>query len=191
MNKFIVVVVVLLVLCNVFCYYTFLRDGNLKPQDTNEEYLHYLRKQFLRTENKYEGLLFPSNVSCGSDTVIVDLSKIIVKPTLVYYFSGNTCPPCLESVKDSIEKQFPDYQDRIDILFMSGDLETRLYKNYLGKKIIRVYNEKNKLFTDSPFAPMLFIMDSDLKIQHLFVTDKQTLDLTSIYLNTIKQRYFN
>lgn len=191
MNKFLTVVIIMLVVCNIFCYYTFFRDDRSKSQDTHAEYLHYMHKLSLQTENKYEGQVFPPYASAGSDTTRIDLSKMIVKPTLVFYFSDSACPPCLESVRDNIEKEFPDYQQRTDILFMSGDLEKRLRNNFLGKKIIKIHDEKKDLFFNPQLAPVLFIIDSDMKIQHLFVTDKQTPDLTSCYLNIIKQRYFN
>lgn len=191
MNKFITAVIVMLVFCNIFCYYTFFREKPSKSQNIRAEYLHYMHRQSLQIEHKHEGQVFPSQVSYGADTAMISLSKIIRKPTLVFYFSQDACPPCLEAVRDSIGKKIPDYQERDDVLFMSNDLELRLYNKYLGKKIIRVYDEKNELFSNTQHFPLFFVIDSDMKIRHLFATDKMTPDLTSVYLDIIKQRYFD
>lgn len=179
------------ILCNIYFYYILFYSQDSKSTDTYADYLYYIRKQSLLIEHQHEGQLFPSYITCGTDTSLIDLSKTIISPTLVYYFPGQTCPPCLETIRDSIEKNFPDYQNKKNILFMSNNLEKVLYNNYLGKKIIKFYDKQNSLFSNCSTFPMFFILDSDMKIQHLFVIDKQTPMLTSYYLKIIKQRYFD
>lgn len=190
MKKLIITIIVILILCNLFCYYMFFCNKSSHSTNIYADYLYYMREQSLLLENKYEGLNFPAYLKCGKDTSLIDISTIITSPTLVFYFSGQTCPPCLEAIKDSIKIIFPDYQNNANIIFMSNNLEKALYNNYLGKKIMRFQNKQDTLFSDGSIFPIFFILDTNLKIQHLFLIDKQTPKLTSYYLKIIKQRFF-
>jgi alkyl hydroperoxide reductase subunit AhpC len=154
------------------------------------EYLYKVSKELIKLQLRYEQ--YPLNnceIYTGSDTSkIMSIKTLINKPKLIFGSSGNMCPPCIETVIEQLREIIPDYSHNDDIIFVA-DIEKRLKNNYYDKQVFSFCNKK-----DFPLykigAPYLFVLDEDMVIKMLFITNKSTPELTSEYLKTIKRLYF-
>lgn len=118
----------------------------------------------------------------------IDLSG---KNVLVFYFSIETCQPCLEKICDEIERIFPDYSINENIIFFSIDLENRLRKNFLGKQITTSLKKDKQLSFDKYYTPALFILDSNNIIHNIFIPDKDNTNALINYLKKIQKEYLS
>lgn len=113
------------------------------------------------------------------------------RKNLVFYFSVETCQPCLEKICDEIKGVFPDYSTNNNIIFFSNDLEKRLRKKFMGKQITTsTKNAKQFPFTKYK-VPLLFTLDSDSSMHDIFIADKDNPQELRKYLLAIKKRYFD
>lgn len=127
----------------------------------------------------------------GKDTTnIVNITDLIKKKKLCFFFSSNTCPPCLDNVLKLIDKIFPGYKKRDDIIFISNDLELRFRESYYGKPIFRNNNKELGALFEKSEMPTFFILDNDLQAKCVFIVDKMTPEYIEDYLNIMKQRFF-
>lgn len=127
----------------------------------------------------------------GKDTIKdINIKDIIKEKILCFYFSAHTCPPCLDNIRDLIEKIFPDYKERNDIIFISNDTEFRLLGNFYEKPIFWNNNKKLGPAFEKSETPTFFILDKDLQAKCVFIADKITPEYIEDYLQIIKQRFF-
>lgn len=128
----------------------------------------------------------------GKDTThAINISNNISTNILCYYFSSQTCPPCLDHIYELIKKIFPDYMSRNDIIFISNDLEFRLRDDFYHKKIFWNNNKKLNMPLEKAGIPTFFILDKDLQAKCVFLADKMTPEYIEDYLKIIKQRFFS
>jgi hypothetical protein len=156
----------------------------------NVEYLYKASKELIKLQLRYEH--YPLN-NCeaytGSDTgKIVSFKTLINRPKLIFGSSGNMCPPCIEAVVEQLKEIIPDYLQNDDIIFVA-DIEKRLKNSYYGKQVVSFRNKKDFPLYNTG-APYLFILDEDMVIKMLFITDKSTPELTGEYLKAVKRLYF-
>lgn len=105
-NKAIIIVALLLVFLNLLLFvYIVVKQKNLSSEiiDKNIDYFYQARRQILEIEHKNEGLIFPSMVYQGCDT-IHPIKLIIKRPTLVCYFSIQACTPCYRTSKTYVSR---------------------------------------------------------------------------------------
>lgn len=127
----------------------------------------------------------------GLDTLkIFDFFECVQEKTLVYKFSGQYCSSCLDSDIDMIKQIFPDFQKNNRILLLSTDFNPRLKENYFGKRVASYYSECFGFPLDKSFLSVFFIVDKDHVSKMVFITDSRFPELTKIYLETIKNRFF-
>ena len=99
----------------------------------------------------------------GKDTIKnINVKDVIKEKALCFYFSSHTCPPCLDNIRDLIEKIFPDYKERNDIIFISNDMEFRLLGNFYEKPIFWNNNKRLGPAFEKSEIPTFFILDKDL-----------------------------
>lgn len=147
------------------------------------------RRKISSIAYELEGEKFSPQIAWGNDSLYRDLKEVIQKDVLIFHFSITTCKPCLDEVRDSIARIFPDYSQREDIIFISNDLEKRLRKNYYGKIIAKCIQD-NQLLFEKKKIPLLFILTKDMKIKNVFIVDKQVPHFLGDYLKIVKKKYF-
>ena len=128
----------------------------------------------------------------GKDTIKnINVKDVIKEKALCFYFSSHTCPPCLDNIRDLIEKIFPDYKERNDIIFISNDMEFRLLGNFYEKPIFWNNNKRLGPAFEKSETPTFFILDKDLQAKCVFIADKMTPEYIEDYLQIIKQRFLD
>lgn len=128
----------------------------------------------------------------GKDTSkIIHISDLTKKETLCFFFSSHTCPPCLDNILLLIEKNFPNYKNMNDIIFISNNLEFRLRESFYKKQILWNNNKKLGPIFEKSDIPTFFILDKDLQAKCVFLADKMTPEYIEDYLKIIKQRFFS
>jgi hypothetical protein len=155
------------------------------------EYLYKASKElniFILRNEQYP--LKNYEIYIGADkNKVIPIETLIDKPKLIFGSSQNMCSPCIYSVLDKLKEVFPDYIENENILFVA-DIEQRLKDNYHHKKVVSFENEEDFPLYKSGM-PYFFILDEDMMIKMLFITDKVSPDLTKEYLTLIKERFIN
>lgn len=191
-NKVITTIALLFIFLNIlFLIFIIIKQRHLSTEvvDKNVNYFYQARRQILEIEYNNEGLIFPSMVYVGCDT-INPIKLTIQKPILVCYFSIQACTPCYQHMLEEVKHVFPDYAERDDIIFLSNDLDFKLRDSYFNKQVHANVNFKSGLPIDSYLSPILFLLNEDMKLDMVFVADKQTPDYTEDYLQIIKKRFY-
>ena len=106
-------------------------------------------------------------------------------PKLVFGSSQNMCPPCIYDIIDIIEEIFPDYKVNDRIIFIA-DVEQRFKENY-HNKILLNFLKKSEFPLRDFRVPYLFILDENITVKMLFITDKENPQLTKEYLKSVKR----
>lgn len=170
-NRPIIIVTWLLVFLNIlFFVYIVIKQKNLSSEimDKNTDYFYQARRQILEIEYTNESLKFPSEIYQGCDTIT----------------------PCYQQMLEQVKHIFPDYDQRDDIIFLSNDLDFKLRDSYFNKQVYANVHFNSGLPFDSYNAPLLFLLNEDMKLDLVFVADKQTPDYTEKYLQIIRKRFF-
>ncbi|MDR3340284.1 MAG: hypothetical protein LBT25_09400 [Candidatus Symbiothrix sp.] len=155
------------------------------------EYLYKVSKEITKIRLQYERYPITNHeIYAGSDTTkIMSIESLVDKPKLIFGSSQNMCLPCIYSVLDQLAEIMPDYSNNENIIFIA-DIENRLKNNYHNKKVISFIRKE-----DFPLyeigAPYLFILDKDMLVKMLFITDKTNPELTKEYLKMVKKRFPN
>ncbi len=158
---------------------------------TEVEFMHTVSKELTASKIMYEQHdVSNTSIYMGSDKKTrFPISDIIDCPKLILGLNETMCAPCILSVVETIKEAFPDFENNPDIILIA-DLEQRFKDNYYNKKVLSFSNK-----ADFPLyslkAPYFFILDKDLVVKMLFITDKTSPDLTKEYLKIIKHRFFD
>ena len=130
-----------------------------------------------------------SPVYIGSDDeTLIPIHEITDRPKLVIGLNQNMCRPCVEGVFEEVRKVFPDFDSNPNILCVA-DIEQRFKDDYYGKKVISFSKKEDFPLYEIVATPYFFILDKDLYVKLLFITDKTSPELTADYLKIIKERY--
>ncbi|MDR2119832.1 MAG: hypothetical protein LBP64_03015 [Tannerella sp.] len=146
------------------------------------EYLYNASKELTVFRLQHELYsLTNSKVYFGTDkSRIFPIENLVKRPKLIFGSSQNMCSPCIYAVLDKLKEVFPGYAGNENILFVA-DIEQRLKDNYHHKQVLGFHREE-----DFPLyslgMPYLFVLDRDLAIKMLYITDKTSPDLTGEYL---------
>jgi len=144
-----------------------------------------LQQEILRRTVKYTDMpIENSRVYFGSDSLTTFfLMDITSKPRLIFCFSANTCPPCVEKAIDLTKAIFTDYLVNEQII-ITGDYPLRLRDNCYGKRMLTGINAP----VEEIEAPFFFVLDENFKISFLHIFNKTNPDLTKIYLEEILKK---
>jgi hypothetical protein len=129
-----------------------------------------------------------ADIYLGSDrNTLMPVRGIIDKPKLVLGLNQDMCSPCVYDVLEDIKECFPDYENNPNIIYIAN-IEQRFKDNYFNKKVVSFNNSE-----DFPLyaigMPYFFILDKDLAVKMLFITDKTSPELTKEYLKIVKERF--
>jgi hypothetical protein len=158
---------------------------------TEIEFMYTFSKELTASKITYEQHdVSNASIYMGSDkNALLPISDLINRPKLVLGLSQDMCAPCVLGVMETIKEIFPDFENNPDMILIA-ELEQRFKDNYYNKKVLS-FSDKEKFPLYSLGAPYLFILDKDLVVKMLFITDKTSPELTKEYLNIIKERFFD
>ena len=129
-----------------------------------------------------------TSIYIGSDNhTILPLKSITTKPKIVIGLNQNMCSPCIEGVLRDLKEFFPDYETNPNIILIA-EIEQRFKNNYYNMKVVS-FHQKNDFPLYEIELPYFFILDEDLCVKMLFITDKTSPELTKAYLKIIRERY--
>lgn len=132
-----------------------------------------------------------SDIYWGSDNkVLIPVRSITNQPKLVIGLNQNMCRPCVEGTFADIKDVFPGFESNPNIICIA-DIERRFKDDYYGKKVVSFYQKDAYPLYEIETMPYFFILDKDLCVKQLFITDKTSPELTKEYLKIIKQRYMD
>lgn len=119
----------------------------------------------------------------------IHLSELCNERKLFFCFSEKTCPPCIDEVVNMINEVFTKEEIKTQIVFISPDYPTRLRDDCYEKKLLSLHEKYLGLPIElqESFAPFLFIMNKDLRINYLHIHNKALPQLTLIYLKEIRK----
>ncbi|MDR2040363.1 MAG: hypothetical protein LBQ60_20805 [Bacteroidales bacterium] len=142
------------------------------------------------TRLKYEQYnIGNTSVYLGSDkNTLIPVHSITDQPKLVLGLNQNMCRPCVEGIFTDIKEFFPDFESNPDIICIA-DIEQRFKDNFYGKKVISFHQKNDFPLYEIVGVPFFFILDKDLCVKLLFITDSTSPELTKEYLKNIKERY--
>ena len=154
------------------------------------EFMFDISKEITVSRFRYEqyqiGDVF---IYTGSENnTLLPLRSLTNQPKLVLGLNQNMCRPCVEGVFADIKEFFPNFETNPNIICIA-DIEQRFKDNYFGKKVVSFHQKEKFPLYEIVLSPYLFILDKDLCVKLLFITDKASPELTSEYLKIIKERY--
>lgn len=158
----------------------------------NIEIMFEVSKETTVARFKYEQCnIGNSTIYIGSDNkTLIPIQSITDRPKLVIGLNHNMCRPCVEGVFKDIKEVFPDFKSSPDIICIA-DIERRFKDDYYGKKVVSFHRKDDYPLYEIETMPYFFILDKDLCVKLLFITDKTSPELTKEYLKMIRKRYMD
>ena len=154
------------------------------------EFMFKLSKEITTQRFKYEQYIIgeiPVYLGVDNNTLLSILT-IADQPKLVFGLNQNMCRPCVDGVLSDLKVYFPDYETNPNVICVA-DIEQRFKDNYFGKKVLSFIRKDDFPLYEITELPYFFILDKDLCVKLLFITDKSSPELTKEYLKIIKERY--
>lgn len=148
-----------------------------KVTELEKEYLGYLIKNQL--------------VYFGDDSLnAFEIKKIISNDPIFFYFSYNTCPPCLNFTIDLLKKFIPSYYEDDSIIFISPDYPKRFRNDCFGKQLLILQLNELGLPLERENVPFFFKINTDMQIVSLNIVIKEDFERTEKYLRSLFQMNF-
>lgn len=189
MNKLLFGAAIAFIIINTSIF-LFRKKDNINPQLT---FLYWDEKQISQIKAQDEYKLWDPPFYYGTDsTTIYSFQEQFDTPVLIFYFSIESCQPCLDLIVNTLRDSLPDYITNKNILIYSDDLEWRLRNSFFDKKVINIKSNIQPLAFIKKKIPTLFLLDPQtLIIHHIFPYSKTTPDFLNDYLHIIKDRFFS
>ena len=141
------------------------------------------------TEENNQSVLKNQKVYWGNDTAnTYMLSDFSARQILFFYFSDNTCSPCVEESIKIISMYISDYMTNNHVIFISPDCMPRFRDNCYGKRLLGLENKELGIQLEKEFVPFFFTINEDLKINDLHIVNKNDFDKTSEYLKNLTSK---
>jgi hypothetical protein len=162
--------------------------GN-RRENPEKDYIRLVAEKIddLTQKNNHTALV-AQQVFWGNDTSKYRTLDEFTGQTLFFFFSDNTCSPCIDHTVELIGEVFPDYLENDRVVFMSPDYPARFRENCHGKKLLGVKNGKLGLPLEGENVPFLFTLNGDLQVCDLHIVNKNDFDKTSEYLKNIAKK---
>ena len=143
------------------------------------EYVGSLEKQ------TYGSSINDQPVYYGSDSQdVVFLSSLPLEDILFFYFSEQTCIPCINMTIDALNKHFTDYVNDENIIFISPDFPARLRDDCYGKRLLSLHLGKIGLSLEDMNVPFFFTINGDMEVSSVHIVIKENMDRTSAFLKS-------
>lgn len=121
----------------------------------------------------------------------VALGDIIKEPTLVFRFSELHCQVCIDQEIKKLNSYFPKLKNRVIIITSynsSRDFNVFRRLNQIEMPIYKLSKNLN-LDIEEAYTPYLFMLDSNLKIHHMFIPDKLYPNVSDSFYEGFITRY--
>lgn len=115
----------------------------------------------------------------------ISLKNFGLPKKLFFYFSANTCSPCIEETIGIIKKTIPNYILDERVVFISPDYPSRFKDNFYGKKILTLEHSKLGIPLEQTEAPFFFVLNNQLEIESVHIVNKTKFFKTEEYLKKI------
>lgn len=158
--------------------------------DTYQDYEQLFNDRInkLTVENIYESIE-NQNVYFWKDSLHrIDIKSLINRHKFFFYFTDQTCPPCIESTVDCIKAIFPEYEKDNEIIFISPDCVVRLRENRYGKKLLILTNGKLGVPLEKIHVPFIFTLDENLRVSNLHIVNKNDFNKTLQFLQSVRDK---
>ena len=112
------------------------------------------------------------------------------KPVLIYRYSELNCNTCYETEIDLLHKLFAENKQRMIILCSYKMKQYFLMFKRMNKILLPIYRIPQNSFSwemEDYGSPYYFVLHPDMKISHIFVTDKEYPELNKQYLESVKR----
>jgi hypothetical protein len=167
--------------------------GNNRTKMANQymqEYETLVKQKVSMIENQNQNLHIADQiVYWGTDSLqTLHLHELISDSTLFFYFSVNTCQPCLDETVEIFNEIYGDYKEVPYLIFVSPDYPKRFWNNCMGKRLLNLENKQFDIHIDEDdFAPICFTLNKNMKIETFHVVNKMDMKRTRKYL--MKDRF--
>lgn len=111
-----------------------------------------------------------------------NIKTLIDQHKFFFYFSYQTCSPCIQQTVEYIKEIYPDYENDDRIIFISPDYPVRFRRNCYGKKLLTLSNGELGIPLETENVPFIFTLNSDLVIEKLHIVNKNDFAKTSEFL---------
>ena len=119
----------------------------------------------------------------GNDSINYTMLSEISANKLFFYFSEQTCTPCIEQTVELIAQHFPDYlKDNDEVVFISPDCIKRFRENCYGKKLLVFEDTVIDIPLEEENIPFIFTLSKDMRISNLHIVNKNDFKITADYL---------
>jgi len=184
----------LFILCSLFIFFVFLSSCQNKSREQNrddgaDKYKQLVEKKINELQNNnLNRIISNQSVYFGLDSLNrTDLKQILPNCLFFFYFSHQTCAPCLQQTVECIREVFPDYENDNRIIFISPDYPARFKRNCYGKKLLTLSNSKLGIPLETENVPFIFTLNDKLVIEKLHIVDKNDFDKTLFFLKTFDE----
>lgn len=147
----------------------------------------YISEKIQKLEKKNVNMSIPNQkIYFGIDSVkSFDLKDFVSERKVFFWFSQNTCSPCIDRCIDIVKKTFPDYENDDHIIFVSPDYPARFRDNFYNKKLLTLENKYFGLEFENKDVPFFIIINSNLQVNSIHIVNKNDFRRTEKYLQKI------
>lgn len=180
-----VIITIITVLCASYG-----KELTTKKYKVNQDSLYICTQNFM-AQLKVTGKTFP-DLWLKNDS-IVQLSKL-PKSVLVFYFSESYCSKCVEKELRLLEEHCDDIKTEIIVLAAFHDYRTLEVFKQTVKLEFPVYFIVRDNFDwelNMYGKPYYFVLDSNMKVSNIFLSDELYPDLSIRYLDNMNNLLTN
>jgi len=166
-NKFVLICSILVVLIVILTFVN-IKDINIKKlmnkKNENQLYVKNITEKFNIIEKKLIGRKVKSIQKILSDSL-----KNTVEPYIVFLFTGNDCPPCIDKGFQLTKKLDNKYKKRkVYIIASNADISRYLFNNDYYRYIFTDNKDLIRRELNFIFTPAFLSLDSSLTIKDLY-----------------------
>ncbi|GHT51967.1 hypothetical protein FACS189440_21520 [Bacteroidia bacterium] len=160
-----------------------------KDLETND-YLELVENKINKLiDNNLNLVVDNQTVYLGIDSLNkMELQRIIENNVFFFYFSYQTCPPCIQQTVSYIKEVFPDYENNDRIFFIAPDYPPRFRRNCYGKALLVLSKIKLGIPLEAENVPFIFSLNNKLAIEKLHIVNKEDFAKTFDFLKMLSEQ---
>jgi len=172
--------------CFLFCS---IFVASCKHNGAQQKYIDYLQavenKINQLQESNQNQVIENQSVYLGIDSLdLMDFKQVVANHLFFFFFSEETCSPCIQQTVTYVKEVFPDYETDDRIYFISPTCPARFRRNYYGKKLLNLENGTLGMSLEAENVPFIFTVSNDLVVEKVHVVNKSNFDKTLEFLKT-------
>ena len=147
----------------------------------------YISEEIQKLENENIDKIIPDQkFFIGNDSLKqFDLKDFVKTKRIFFWFSQNTCTPCIDRCVEIIKQTFPDYETNERIIFVSPDYPVRFRNNCHGKQLLTLGNKYFGIEIEKKIFHFFFVLNSKMQVESIHVVNKNYFLRTEEYLQKI------